>query len=129
MRIKNILLTAIGLVLIGIGAIGLFFPVLPTTPFVIMGTAFLSATPKLKSKIEKIPYFREHIENYRSKKGLPVKTVVVSLSFLWIALLFSMYKMSSTVMNVLLSVIGIAVTIHILWVSRDRSHKLEKVKA
>lgn len=123
MKLKNIFLVTFGLIFLVLGAIGLFIPVWPTTPFVILGAACLSGTPKLHAKVLKIPFFREHIENYKTKKGLPIKTVLISLIFLWSMLIFSMVKMNKLLMSLVLGFIGIAVTIHILWVSRDRSEK------
>lgn len=123
MKIKSILLTIAGLLLLVLGAVGLVIPVWPTTPFVIASVGCLSSTPRLRGKIVKIPFFREHIENYRSRKGLDRKTLAISLIFLWGMLLLSMALVHKTVITVILSVVGISVTIHILCVARPKKKR------
>ena len=120
MRIKTMLLTVAGLLLLALGAIGLFLPVLPTTPFVLASAYCLTCNPKLRARIMKIPFFREHIENYQSRKGLPRNTVIRSLVFLWGMLTLSVILMRSGWMALLLAVIGIAVTTHILWIAKPK---------
>lgn len=81
MKIQTIVLIGVGLLLLGIGALGVFVPILPTTPFLLGAVGCLSGTPRLRNRIIKIPIIREYIENYRDRRGLPVKTVVSSLFF------------------------------------------------
>ena len=128
MKIKNIIFMILGFIFLGLGLIGIFLPIWPTTPFVIAGAGCLSSTPKVHSKIMKVPFFNEHIRNYKNKKGLTKKTVFISLSFLWGMLIFSMISMKRFYLNILLFIVGVSVTIHILWVSRDRSKSNSEVK-
>lgn len=67
-----------------------------------------------------IPVFRTYIENYRSRAGLPRKTVVKSLIFLWGMLGLSMYLIGALWAVVLLTVVGTCVTIHILHIAKPR---------
>lgn len=123
MRIKTAVLTVLGFLFLGLGAVGLLVPVWPTTPFVLLSAACFSSTPRLKEGIMKIGFFREHIENYEKRCGLSRKTLVVSLIYLWGMLLLSMLLSGNTLIICLLLTIGVAVTIHILWVSKDRGKK------
>ncbi|NLY21192.1 MAG: DUF454 domain-containing protein [Tissierellia bacterium] len=123
MGIKNLLLTIAGLIALILGGIGAFIPVWPTTPFVIFSFGLLSATPNIQKRILKIEFFREYLESYHEKKGISKRTLIFSLIFLWSMLFISIYKMNNMHMTVLLVVIGIGVTIHIAWVSRDRRKK------
>lgn len=120
MRIRVIFLTIIGFLFLLLGAIGVFLPVLPTTPFVIVGTGCLAGTPKLQAKILRIPFFREYIENYKERKGLPRRTVVKSLSFLWGMLILSMILTGKLWLLLLLTFIGVCVTVHILLIAKPK---------
>ncbi len=120
MRIRVIFLTAAGLLLFALGFIGIFLPVWPTTPFVLAGAACLTGTPKLRARILRISFFREYIENYESRQGLSRKTVIKSLTFLWAMLIFSMVRMNRLPLTLLLTLIGICVTAHILWIARPK---------
>ena len=117
---KAFLLTVLGLLLLVMGAVGIFLPVWPTTPFVIAAAGCLSCSPKLRAKIIKIPFFREHIENYRNRKGLDRKTVIFSLGFLWGMLLISMAVTRKLWIVLALSSVGVAVTAHLLWMARPK---------
>lgn len=120
MRIRVIFLTIIGFLFLLLGAIGVFLPILPTTPFVIVGTGCLVGTPKLQARILRIPFFREYIENYKERKGLPRRTVAKSLFFLWGMLILSMILTGKPWLLLLLTFIGICVTAHILLIARPK---------
>lgn len=126
MSIKYIILIIVGFVMLGLGAIGLVIPIWPTTPFVIVSAACFSCAPALQKRLENIPFLGEHITNYRNKTGLTKKTVVMSLTFLWSMLILSCFLIERLVMTLLLLVIGIAVTIHIIFISKGRNGKHEE---
>lgn len=126
MQIKTIFLTTFGYIFLGLGAIGLVLPILPTTPFVILSAACFSGTPHIRAKVMKLKFFREHIENYEKRTGLAKKTVIISLSYLWGMLIISMLVMKRPLLTLLLIVIGICVTTHILWVARPKDKNKER---
>ncbi len=119
MQLKVILFTGLGFVFLALGFIGLFLPVWPTTPFVLVAAACFSVNPKIQSQIMKIKFFREHYENYQNRVGLPRKNVIVSLSWLWGTLILSMILIKSY-WALLLILVGIAVTWHILHMSKRK---------
>jgi uncharacterized membrane protein YbaN (DUF454 family) len=123
MRIRTILLTALGLLFLALGLIGVFLPILPTTPFVLLGAACLTGTPKLRERILRITFFREYLENYQKGNGLPRRTVIKSLIFLWGMLLISMFLVAQLWLTLLLIVVGICVTIHILWIAKPKGDR------
>ena len=120
MILKNILLTIFGLIMLAFGAIGIFLPIWPTTPFVLLAVASLSANPSLQKRILKIKFINEHAVNYRLRTGLQKSNVVLSLSFLWVSMGISIFASKTTWITVLLLLIGIAVTTHILWIAKPR---------
>lgn len=125
MNVKTILLSGLGLFFLGLAAIGLVLPVLPTTPFVLLSAACFTSNPRLRTRVMKIKFFKEYIENYEQRNGLSRKTVAKSLIWLWGMLLLSMLLMKILWISLLLSAIGTAVTAHILWISKPRSTKDE----
>ena len=118
LKIKNILLCGMGFLMLTVGAIGLFLPVWPTTPFVLVASGCFASTPVLYSRIMKIPFVNEYIKNYKDRKGISRKTVAVSLTFLWVMLIVSALHIGRPWVMCLLALIGIAVTIHIVWIAR-----------
>ena len=121
MGVKNFFLCFLGFIFLGIGAVGIFLPVLPTTPFVLAAAGFFASTPRIYGKVIKIPFFKEYIQNYREKKGLRPKTVVISLVFLWSMLTISILHIDALWSVFVLGSVGIAVTVHILWIAGIRN--------
>ncbi len=117
---KKRLLSIVGCLLLGIGAIGIVVPVLPTTPFVIGASACFTANPKLQAWLYKNKFFAEHIDNYKQRTGLKRATVIKSLVFLWGLLVVSMVTIGKFAMMLVLLGIGTAVTIHILMIARPK---------
>ena len=123
MHLKKILLAAFGFIFLGLGAIGLIVPVWPTTPFVLLSVACFSSSPRIKARIMKIPFFREHIENYEQRIGLSRKTFWLSMGWLWSMLVLSIALVQDNWISLLLMLIGAAVTIHILWIAQPKDRK------
>ncbi|MDR1628966.1 MAG: YbaN family protein [Oscillospiraceae bacterium] len=120
MNLKTVLLCGAGFLLLGLGAVGVVLPVLPTTPFVLAAAGCFAATPKLHAKVMKIPFVSEYLQNYYEKTGLRKRTVAVSLIFLWGMLLISALHIRTLWIVCCLAAVGAGVTIHILWVARKR---------
>lgn len=123
MNIKAIIMIGLGFVLLVLGAIGLFLPILPTTPFVLCSVGCFAGSPRLRSGVLKINFVREYYDNYQNKCGLPKKTVISSLVFLWGMLSISCIITQKLWLTFLLFSIGTAVTFHILHVARKRPDK------
>ena len=117
---KLILLTTFGYIFLGLGLIGVFLPVWPTTPFVLVSVACFSSSPKTKAKIMSIPFFREHIENYHQRNGLTKKTFIRSMLWLWSTLLISIVLIDSLYIKILLVFIGSMVTWHLHTMSKPK---------
>lgn len=110
----------LGFVALALAGVGLLIPVWPTTPFVLAALGCFSATPAMQARILRIGFFREYYESYTAGRGVRFQTVVVSLVFLWSMLALSILLTRRLWLGLLLAAIGIAVTLHILWVARPR---------
>lgn len=120
MKIKNIALLSLGFLLLGIGAVGIVLPIWPTTPFVILSVSCFSVSPKIQAQVMKIEFFRQHVENYRNRAGLPRRNVIISLTLLWAVLITSILITQKQWTVLLLLLVGGAVTIHIIYIARPR---------
>ncbi|NLF80547.1 MAG: DUF454 domain-containing protein [Clostridia bacterium] len=122
MKLKHILLAAAGFFFLILGAAGAVLPILPTTPFVLLAAACFASNPRLHDRMMKIPFFREYISNYREGRGLPKRTVIQSLVFLWAMLLVSALYIRILWVAACLALVGAAVTIHILHIAKGKKN-------
>ncbi|KZX16483.1 inner membrane protein YbaN [Methanobrevibacter cuticularis] len=115
MKPKRTLFFSLGVVLVGVGAVGVALPVLPTTPFILAAAfCFSKSSKKAERWISNNRYFGSYIENYKGKKGVPMNVKRNTLIFLWVMLIASAIIVSSLLITVILAIVGICVTAHIL---------------
>ena len=86
MEIKRLFFFSLGGTFLGIGAVGLFLPLLPTTPLILASFfCFAKSSNKAERWIADNRYFGSYIENYKTKKGVPwdvkVKSVIFSMVY------------------------------------------------
>lgn len=112
-RIVYILLGSLFLIL---GAVGIFIPLLPTTPFWLLTCWFyLRSSEKLYNRAMSNRYFGSYIKGFMVDKAIPVRSKVISISVMWIsAILTSVYLIEYLWVKILLILISIGVTWHIL---------------
>lgn len=112
----RLLYTMLGTLSLSLGLIGIFLPVLPTTPFLLLSAAlYLKGSPKLYAWLMKHPRLGPYITQFRVNKAIPLKTKVVAISMLWVTMLSTvLFFIPLTWVKILLLVIAAAVTWHIL---------------
>ena len=111
----KILLIAAGTILIGISIIGIFIPILPTTPFVLLAAGlYAKSSTKFYSWLINNRVLGKYIKNYREGKGIPLNVKIFAISVLWITIGCSaIFAIDILWVRILLVLIAIGVTIHI----------------
>lgn len=112
----RIFLTIIGLISLGLGILGAFLPVLPTTPFLLLAaTLFLKSDQRLYDWLMNHPRLGTYIRNFLEYKAIPLRVKVVSVSLVWITLLYCAIGVAEHwALRSLFIIIAIAVSVHIL---------------
>jgi len=121
---KWILLTA-GFFSLGMGILGVFLPLLPTTPFLLLSAAcFFKSSPRMYRFLLYNPWFGKYIRNYREGRGIPLRVKAVSLTLLWGTILYAtIFVVHLGAIRLLLLGVAVGVTIHIVRIGsrhRDR---------
>ena len=112
-----------GFLLVGIGVIGIFLPILPTTIFLILASAcFVKGSPRANEWLRNHKILGMYIKNYQDKSGLTIKAKVFNISLLWIMILSSAFFFTEELfIKLLLLAIAIGVTIHLLMVKTKKN--------
>jgi hypothetical protein len=120
-KIKRYILISLGFTFLGLGVLGIFLPLLPTTPFLLLSVScFYKSSQRFHSWLLNHKVFGKIIRNYREKRIDP-KTKWSTLIILWLTIGISMYLFLYTIfVPILLFVIVVPVSWHILRLSTDK---------
>jgi uncharacterized membrane protein YbaN (DUF454 family) len=109
-------LIALGTFFLGIGIIGVFIPLLPTTPFLLLSAAlYARSSDRFYNWLINNRIFGSYIKNYREGKGIPLKLKITTIALLWIAIGCSaVFAVDIGWIRIILAIIAVGVTIHII---------------
>ncbi len=114
------LLIAAGMVSTVVGVIGIFVPLLPTTPLLLLAAAcFMRSSDRLYTALIRHKVLGMYIKNYMEKRGIPIKIKLFSIALLWAGILSSaMFATDKLWLRILLVSIAIVVSIHIMLIRK-----------
>lgn len=111
----KILLNLIGVIAVVLAILGIFLPLLPTTPFLLLASAcFVRGSERLHRWLRNNRLFGEYLRNIEDKKGIPLKGKIITLLLLWGSLGYSIYTLRPLLLKGMLIALGITVSILIL---------------
>ncbi len=112
----QILLIIAGTFFVGLGIVGIFVPVLPTTPFLLLAAVCYSrSSQRFYGWLLNNKWLGSYIRNYLERKGVPLRVKVVTVTLLWITIGCSVaFAVEILVVKLILVLIAIGVSIHIL---------------
>lgn len=120
----KIILNICGLIFVGLAILGIFIPLLPTTPFLLLAAAcFFRGSERLYNWLLNSKYFGTYIKNYREKKYIPVKVKISAISLLWVTIIIStLFVVKILWVTILAFLIASAVTYHIITLGRKKKN-------
>jgi len=110
-RLHRWLLVTTGVALVGIGAVGVIVPGLPTVIFLIGASwCFARSCPWLEDRLIRVPLFRPFLIYLDNGAQMPRRVVIWTLIIMWIAIGFSSIIVSTgdNPRPMLAAVIGVA---------------------
>lgn len=128
--IKHLILSGVAFAALALGLVGIFLPVLPTTPFVLLAAgAFSVSDPKRAKKLEQSKIFGSYLRHWRTNQGVPLKTKIRAIIFLWLGLILSIVVVNNITVTIILSIIGTIVTLHLILIKTDKEVPHEVLEA
>lgn len=114
--VLRVLLMFVGWLSVVLGVLGIFLPVLPTTPFLLLAAAcFVRTSPRFYDWLVRHPKLGKYVIYYLDGKGIPKKAKVYTLVVLWSTMFITAFVLlDSTIVRVILPTIGLLVSIYIL---------------
>ncbi|MFO7880056.1 MAG: YbaN family protein [Bacteroidales bacterium] len=81
---KRIFFIVAGSLSLGLGALGVFVPGLPTTPFLLLSAAlYLRSSEKLHQRLINHRYLGKYIHRYHTRKGMSMRTKIYAILMMW----------------------------------------------
>jgi uncharacterized membrane protein YbaN (DUF454 family) len=131
--IKKYLLISLGFLSLILGIIGIFFPVLPTTPFLLLTSfCFIRSSSRLYHWLINHKLFGAYIYNYITYKAVKNHIKTMAVIFLWASLIISIMVVHHIYLRLFLLLVGLLVSIHILSLkvltTEDLKHSALEIK-
>ena len=107
----------LGCLSLGLGVLGIFLPLLPTTPFLLLSAVlFARSSERLHRWLLSHPVLGEYIRAFLEDRSIPRRVKIPSLCLLWASILSSVIWVADGKpwLQVLLLCIAVGVSWHIL---------------
>ena len=114
----RIILIVCGTICTALGIIGIFVPLLPTTPFLLLAAAcYARSSERFYNWLLNNRVFGRYVRDYLQKRGISLRVKIITLVLLWATIILSaIFATDALWLRILLTVIAVGVTIHILWI-------------
>mgnify|MGYP000857592156 CR=1 FL=1 len=127
MDIRKAILIFLGTVCVGLGVMGMFLPLMPTTVFLLLAAyCYSKSSEKFRTWLLTNRLCGNNITNYKSGRGITVRQKVSTCLTLWASIGLSIWLIDGKLwVSLLLAAIAIGVTAHILWLKTYRPEAKE----
>lgn len=86
------LFVVLGALSLLLGLVGIFVPLLPTTPFLLLAAAlWVRSSPRLYAWLLAHRRLGPYIRNFRENRAIPLRAKIYSVTLLWATLLYCIF--------------------------------------
>ena len=124
------LLVAVGTLAVALGVIGIFIPILPTTPFLLLAAfCYARSSERFYRWLLTNRWFGTYLTNYREGRGMALRDKLLTLTALWLAIGSSIaFAVPSPWGKAALTLIALAVTVHLAGIKTLRSPATQRAE-
>lgn len=118
----KIILVVCGTICVGLALLGVFLPILPTTPFLLLAAFFYArSSERFYAWLIGNRWSGPIIQNYREGRGLPLKQKILTIALLWLSIGYTVVFVTDTLwLRIGLAGIATGVTINLI---RKKTYK------
>ncbi len=120
--VKRKLLIGAGTLSTGLGIIGIFVPILPTTPFLLLAAAcYMRSSDRFYGWLIGNRIFGAYVRSYIEGRGMPVRIKIFTILLLWLTIgLTVTFGVQNTIVRIVLICVAIGVTMHIILIKKRK---------
>lgn len=119
MKVKQIVFIVLGCVCLALGTVGVFLPILPTTPFYLATLFFFAnSSQRLHDWFVSTKLYKKHLESFVQKKGMLTKTkvsIILSVTLLMGFGFFMMARKGIWIPCIILAVVWLAHLVYFIF--------------
>jgi uncharacterized membrane protein YbaN (DUF454 family) len=113
-RPLRVLLVIAGTLSLALGIIGIFLPLLPTTPFLLLASAcYVRGSERLHRWLLNQGRLGAYIRRYEEGQGIPLRGKVLAMLMMWPSIAYATTKVSPPVLKGLMVATALGVTVWI----------------
>lgn len=106
----------VGCIAVALGLLGVFLPLLPTTPFLLLASAcFARGSTRLHAWLRNSKPLGQYLRDYEDGKGIPLRAKIVAIALMWTSLIVAIVRVPSLPVRLMLACVGIGVSIYLVW--------------
>jgi uncharacterized membrane protein YbaN (DUF454 family) len=131
MDFRKATLIFFGTLCVGLGVLGMFLPLMPTTVFLLLAAyCYSRSSEKFHTWLMTNRLFGSYISNYKAGKGISSRQKWTTSVVLWISIGFSIWIMGGGFWSTLLLIgVALGVTIHLFMLKTYRPESSEAIAA
>ncbi len=112
--IRRAALLVCGTLSLGLGLIGVFVPLLPTTCFLLIAAwCYARSSHRLYDRLMRARWIGSYLRRYRDERSIPFHVKVASVVMMWITIGYSVVVFPNVVVRAALLLTALAVTWHL----------------
>jgi len=115
-KVTRFLLIICGSFSVAFAVLGIFLPLLPTTPLLLLAAyCFGRSSDKIHSWLINNKWFGNYIKNYQAGRGIPLHSKITAILSMWLVIIASgIWGTDLLIIRIVLFLAGTGVTIHLL---------------
>lgn len=98
-----------------LGIAGIFLPLLPTTPFLLLASwCFLRGSPRAHRWLHSHPRLGPYLDAFEQGRGIPLRAKVIAITLLWVSMASSIAFVGRLWPGIAMGLLAVSVTAYLL---------------
>ena len=112
---KRAVFVTLGTFFLVLGIVGIFVPLLPTTPFLLLASAcYVRGSERMHQWLLSHGRLGAYLRAYEEGRGIPLRAKAVALAMMWASIGYAVYRFAIPALQALLLLAAVGVTIYLI---------------